>query len=59
MSDPQFATSVPGSGVSTEATNMLQNFWPKVSADISNIKNVSQFVITGFKLYIIKRTKEY
>lgn len=39
MSDPPFSTSVPGAGVSTEAANMLQNFWPKVSSDISNIKN--------------------
>lgn len=35
----QFATSV--GSVSTEAANMLQNFWPKVSDEIRNIKNVS------------------
>lgn len=39
MTDQTFAASVPGGSVSTEAANMLQNFWPKVSDDIRNIKN--------------------
>lgn len=35
MGDSNFA----GAGVSTEAANMLQNFWPKISDDIRHLKN--------------------
>lgn len=35
MAEPNYTST----GVSTEAANMLQNFWPKVSEDIRHIKN--------------------
>lgn len=45
MSDANFGSFSPNSG-GTDAALMLTNFWPNVSAQIRNIKNV----IAMFKL---------
>ena len=41
MTDPTFNPGAQQTGLSTEAAQMLNSFWPDVSANIRNLKQVN------------------
>ena len=50
MTDPTYNPGAAAQGISSEAAQMLNNFWPEASNTIRNLKLVKIFPVTTFWL---------